>query len=118
MFLFFFKNWFKGTFASSSRLRASREICLREIKNHIFIQKLSLLFREYFVTNLFSRNGFLAKTDFFSKSHRNFRDCLAPNSRLTASRESIFALVALFSIVSRLIHYCLTREKCMFSVFM
>ena len=28
---FFFKNWFRGCFARSSRLRASREKCLREL---------------------------------------------------------------------------------------
>ena len=36
IFVFFFKNWFRGCFARSSRLRASREMCLREIKSHIF----------------------------------------------------------------------------------
>ena len=30
-FVFFLKNWFKGCFARSSRLRASHEMCLREI---------------------------------------------------------------------------------------
>ena len=32
IFVFFFKNWFKGSFARSSRLRASREKCSKEIK--------------------------------------------------------------------------------------
>ena len=32
IFVFFFKNWFRGSFARSSRLRASPEKCLREIK--------------------------------------------------------------------------------------
>ena len=36
MFVFFIKTWFRGCFARSSRLRASREMCLREIKSHIF----------------------------------------------------------------------------------
>ena len=31
VFVFFSKNWFRGSFARSSRLRASRESCLREI---------------------------------------------------------------------------------------
>ena len=81
-----------------------------------FIQKLSLLPHGYFTTILFSRNGFEAKIDVFSKSHRNFRDCLAPNSWLTASRESICASMALLASVSRLIRYYLTRKKRVFSV--
>ena len=32
IFGFFFKNWFRGLFTRSSRLRASCEMCLREIK--------------------------------------------------------------------------------------
>ena len=32
IFVFFFKNWFRGSFTRSSRLRASREASLREIK--------------------------------------------------------------------------------------
>ena len=36
IFVFFIKNWFRGCFTRSSRLRASRERCLREIKSHIF----------------------------------------------------------------------------------
>ena len=30
LFVLFFKNWFRGSFARSSRLRASREKCLKE----------------------------------------------------------------------------------------
>ena len=36
IFVFFFKNWFRGLFARSSRLRASHEMCLREIKKSYF----------------------------------------------------------------------------------
>ena len=36
IFVFFFKNWFRGLFARSSRLRASHEMCLREIKKSQF----------------------------------------------------------------------------------
>ena len=32
IFMFFFKNWFRGSFARSLRLRASRKTSLREIK--------------------------------------------------------------------------------------
>ena len=35
-FCVFIKTWFRGCFTRSSRLRASREMCLREIKSHIF----------------------------------------------------------------------------------
>ena len=38
----------------------------------------------------------------FLRSHRNFRDCLPPNSRLIASLESICALVAHFATNSLL----------------
>ena len=41
-FFFPFKNWFKGYFTSSSRLRASREMCLREItKSHFHIEAIA-----------------------------------------------------------------------------
>ena len=40
-FVFFFKNWFRGCFTKSSRLRASREMCLREIKkSHIHTEAI------------------------------------------------------------------------------
>ena len=48
--VFFFKNWFRGLFARSSRLRASREMCLREIsKSHFHTESLviaSWVFRD------------------------------------------------------------------------
>ena len=65
IFVFFFKNWFRGSFARSSRLRASCETSLREINFFTFIQRVSLLFRGYFATKLFSRNVFQAKTEIF-----------------------------------------------------
>ena len=54
---------------------------------------------------------------FFFKSHRGFRECLAPSLRPTASRESVFALVVLFATVSRLTRYSITGENRVFSVF-
>ena len=36
IFVFFFKNWFRGSFVRSSWLRTSHEICLREIKKSHF----------------------------------------------------------------------------------
>ena len=42
IFVFFFKNWFRVYFVRSSRLRASREMCLREIKkSHFHIESLA-----------------------------------------------------------------------------
>ena len=40
IFVFFFKNWFRCCFARSSRLRASHEMCLMEIKkSHFSVRK-------------------------------------------------------------------------------
>ena len=36
IFVFFFKNWFRDCFTRSSRLKASHEMCLREIKKSHF----------------------------------------------------------------------------------
>ena len=58
IFVFFSKNWFRGSFMRSLRLRASCESRLREINFYQFIQRVLLLPRECFVTKLFSRNGF------------------------------------------------------------
>ena len=45
-FVFFFKNWFRGSFARSSRLRASREMYLREIKkSHFHTETLAIASR-------------------------------------------------------------------------
>ena len=41
IFVFFFKNWFRGLFARSLRLRASREMCLREISKVTFSYRKS-----------------------------------------------------------------------------
>ena len=65
IFVFFFKNWFRDCFTRSSRLRASHEMCLRELKSHIFIQRVSLLPRKYFATKLFSWNVFRQKLEIF-----------------------------------------------------
>ena len=48
-FVFFFKNWFKGCLARSSRLRASRKKGLREINFFILSHRNS---RYYIVTTL------------------------------------------------------------------
>ena len=42
IFVFFFKNWFRGSFARSSWLKASCEMCLRKIKkSHFHIETLT-----------------------------------------------------------------------------
>ena len=42
IFVFFFKNWFRVYFVRSSQLRASREMCLREIKkSHFHVESLT-----------------------------------------------------------------------------
>ena len=41
IFVFFFKNWFRGLFARSSWLRASRKMCLREISKVTFSYRKS-----------------------------------------------------------------------------
>ena len=46
--VFFFKNWFRVYFAKSSRLRASHEMCLREIKkSHFHIECLAIASRVF-----------------------------------------------------------------------
>ena len=80
IFVFFFKNWFRGCFARSSRLRASHEMCLGEIKSHIFIQIALLLPHKYFATKLFSWNVFRQKLENFHFIPRLLRlshDCFA-----------------------------------------
>ena len=48
IFVFFFKNWFKGCFARSSQLRAFSEMCLREIeKSHFHIESLATTSRVF-----------------------------------------------------------------------
>ena len=48
IFVFFFKNWFRGYFTRSTRLRASREMCLREIKkSHFHTESLATTLRVF-----------------------------------------------------------------------
>ena len=67
IFVFFSKNWFRGSFARSSQLRASRGSCLREI---IFFFVNS--YKGYH--DLFVTNNFLRKLLSFNG---HSRDCLA-----------------------------------------
>ena len=48
IFVFFFKNWFIGLFVRRLRLRASREMCLREIKkSHFHTESLTTASRVF-----------------------------------------------------------------------
>ena len=67
IFVFFIKNWFRGCFVRSLRLRASHEKCLREIKGHIFhtetLATTSWVFHDYPLL----AKWFLGKNWFFLK---------------------------------------------------
>ena len=112
VFVLFSKNWFRGSFGRSLRLRASRESCLREI-NFFSIHTES----HYFLASVLRLSSscemvFRQKLEIFLFH----TEAIATVSWLTASRESFWASVAILAIVSRLFCYCLTREKCVFSV--
>ena len=48
IFVFFFKNWFRGLFVRSSWLRASHKMCLREIKkSHFHTESLAIASRVF-----------------------------------------------------------------------
>ena len=67
IFVFFFKNWFRGFFARSSRLRASRKMCLREItKSHFSYRKSHYCLASILRLNS-SREMFLGKNWKFFK---------------------------------------------------
>ena len=78
------KIMFKGCFVRSSRLRASRKKCLREINLFWqFTQKLLWLSCDYIATNSFSRNVVWPKLEFSKfrqKLSRLYRYCLATYS--------------------------------------
>ena len=83
-FVFFFKNWFKGLFVRSSRLRASREMCLGKIsKSHFHTESLATAL-QVFQTKLFPQNVFRQKLENFQV----YIEAIATILRLRASRES------------------------------
>ena len=111
IFVFFIKNWFIGCFARSSRLRVSR---LERNQKSYFSYRNS----RYCLVGISRLTSscemvFRQKLD-FSQNHIELLRLSCTYSRLTASRESICASVALFAIVLRLIRYCLTRKKRVF----
>ena len=91
IFVFFFKNWFKGLFARNLRLRASREMCLREISKthfHTFSYRKSRYCLASILRLNSSREMFLGKTGNFSSSYKGYHNCLVTISRVRASRKS------------------------------
>ena len=79
IFVFFFKNWFKGCFARSSRLRASHEMCLRENKkSHFSFRKSRYCLAGISLLTLLAK-CFLGKNwnilNFIQKLLRLSRDC-------------------------------------------
>ena len=63
-----------------------------------------------------SREMLFGQNWIFPNSNRSYRGCIATVSRLIASRESFYASEVSLASTSRLLHYCLTCEKCMFSI--
>ena len=103
VFFFFFSKTGSEVFL---RLTCDLELLAKfswgKLKSHIFIQKLSLLPREYFVTKLFLRNVF--------RKNWNFLKFIQRLSRLRASCES-------FSMSHDLYRDYLTRKKRVFSFY-
>ena len=103
IFVCFFKNMFRGCFARSSRLRASREKCLREINffdnsHRNYCDYLATISRlTAFCEMLFGQNWI------FPNSDRSYRDCIATVSRLIASRESFCASEVSLASTSQLL---------------
>ena len=108
-FLCFFKNWFKGCFARSSRLRASHEMCLREIK------KLHFLFRtSHYCLAGISLLTLLAKC--FLGKNWNFFNFIQRLSRLSCECFATKRFSQKLQCVSRLILRLPNSEKmCIFS---
>ena len=117
IFVFFIKTWFRDCFARSSRLRASREMCLREIKSTIFhtetLITASRVFHDYplLAKWFLGKNWIFLKitqklsqlsraqfaTNSFSRKHLcfsgSFHNCFATNSLLPNPRKMrVFSL--------------------------
>ena len=107
IFVFFFKNWFRGCFSRRSRLRASCEMCLKEIKKSYFSYSESC----YYLASISRLNSscemFLGKNWKFFISYWGHRDCFVTKC---FSRK--------LQCVSRLILWLPNPRKRVFSVFM
>ena len=88
IFVFFFKNRFKGCFTRSSQLRASREKCLREI-NFFYSSHRNFCDCPATISQLTaSREMLFGQNWIFPNSDRSYRNCIATVSRIKSSRES------------------------------
>ena len=63
-----------------------------------------------------SREMLFGQNWIFPNSDKSYHSCIATVSQLTASCESFCASKVSLAIISRLRHYCLTHEKCVFLV--
>ena len=109
IFVFFFKNWFRCCFARSLRLRASHEMCLREIK------KLHFLFRKsrYYLAGILLLT-LIAKC--FLGKNWNFFNFIQRLSRLSCECFATKHFSRKLQCVSRLILRLLNSQKmCIFS---
>ena len=110
VFVLFSKNWFRGSFGRSLRLRASRESCLREI-NFFSIHTES----HYFLASVLRLSSSCEMV--FRKKLEIFlfhTEAIATVLRLTASRESFWASMALFATISLLPNLW---KKCVFNFY-
>ena len=100
IFVFFFKNRFRGCFVRSSRLRASCEKCLREIN---FFNSSHKNFCDCLATIsrlTASHKMLFGQNWIFPNSYRSYHGCIAIVSRLTASCESFCASEVSLAITS------------------
>ena len=114
--VFLQKNMFRGCFARSSRLRASREKCLREIN---FFDNSHRKFYDCLATIsrlTASREMLFGQNWIFPNLDRSYHGCITTVLRLTASHESFCASEVSLASTSRLRRYCLIHEKRVFSV--
>ena len=80
-------------------LELPAKFALGKLKSHIFIQKLSLLPREYFMTKLFSRNVFRQNCNFLKfiqRLSRLYRYCFATKS-FSQKLQYVSRLISLLS---------------------
>ena len=82
------KNWVRGCFVRSSRLRVSREKCSREI-NFLTIHTETSTSVSWLTA---TREMLFGKNWNFPNLDRSYHGCIATVLRLTASRESFCAL--------------------------
>ena len=111
IFVFFYKNWFRGNFTRSLQLRASHESWLREIKFlSIHTESLATVSRALLTT---SREMFLGKNWIFFNPYKGYRDYFVAYSQLTISRKSFWASMAILATSLLLPN---PQKMCVFSI--